>query len=462
MRRRSFLASTAAAVLLPAELACLPPASMPSPKTIAAQVRDEFLHAWHGYKYAAWGYDEVRPISGKPSNFFLKNHSFGLSIIEAMDTLYVMGLDSELESCVAWLRSHLDFDVDGDVQMFEAVIRMVAGLLTGYYATGERFLADGARDLADRLLVCFTKSPTGAPYRYANLKTGAVREPHVVLAEIGSNILEFGDLTRLTGQPKYVQASMKAYEAVIAKRSDLDLLGTTFDVEKGEFVDTDDPAPDEPVDSFYEYLWGGWQMLGFTQSRDWYCMLTAAIVKNKLTRVSGNVWFKTLNYKTGAATGDTTTSELAAFYAGLVAKGGNRDVGSAFYDSWTAALDKYELIPEVINYSDLSIVSPRHWLRPEYPNSSFDLWFLTKDPKYRITAYQYFQALRRNCRTPRGYTVLTDVRTRPMMQGDYFPAYSFSENFKYLYLMFADTPRFDGSRYYLNTEGKIMRGLLRR
>ncbi len=461
MNRSTFLTSATAAALLPAELACLPPAVMPSPETIARQVRDEFLHAWQCYKFSSWGYDEVRPISGKPSNFFLKNHAFGLSIIEAMDTLYVMGLDAELGSCVAWLRAHLNFDVDGDVQMFEAMIRMVAGLITGYYATGERFLLDGALDLADRLLVCFTKSPTGAPYRYANLKTGAVREPHMVLAEIGSNILEFGDLSRLTGDAKYLQASLKAYEAVITKRSALDLLGTTFDVEKGEFIDTDDVAPDEPGDSFYEYLWGGWQMLGLTQARDWYRLLTDAILKYKVTRVSGNLWFKTVNYNDAQPTGDTTTSELAAFYSGLVAKGGDREVGSAFYDSWTAALDKYELIPEVINYSDLSIVSPRHWLRPEYPNSSFDLWFLTKDPKYRVTAYQYFEALRQNCRTPKGYTVLTDVRTRPMAQGDYFPAYSFSENFKYLYLMFADTSRFDGSNYYLNTEGKIMRGMKR-
>ena len=103
--------------------------------------------------------------------------------------------------------------------MFEAVIRMVAGLLAGYYATGERFMLDGARDLADRLLVCFTKSPTGAPYRFANLRTGAVSDPKSNLAEIGSNILEFGDLSRLTGDPKYLNASMRAYETVIAKRS---------------------------------------------------------------------------------------------------------------------------------------------------------------------------------------------------------------------------------------------------
>lgn len=458
MRRGAFLTAAAGAAALSPQLARAQTAP-PKSKSIANQIREEFLHAWNGYKKFAWGYDEVAPVSGKPKDFFVDGHSFGLSIIEAMDTLYVMELDKELAECVTWLRGHLNFDVDGNVQMFEAVIRMVAGLIAGYYATGERFMLDGARDLADRLLVCFTKSPSGAPYRYANLKTGAVSDPKSNLAEIGSNILEFGDLTRLTGDPKYLNASMKAYEAVMTKRSPIGLLGTDFDVEKGAFIGTDDVAPDEPVDSFYEYLWGGWQMLQNTQTRDWYFELTDALLKAKSTRIDGRLWFRTVNYETGAPTSDTTCTELAAFYAELAAKSGYREAGEAFYDSWTALLDKYGLIPEVINYADLSVVSPKYWMRPEYVNSSFDLWFLTRDEKYRATAYRYFQALRANCRTANGYTVLTDVRTRPMTQGDYFPAYAFSENFKYLYLMFADSPRFDGSNYCLNTEGKIMRGL---
>lgn len=430
-----------------------------SPRAVANEVRAEFLHAWRGYKRFAWGYDEVRPVSGKPKNFFIPEHSFGLSIIEALDTLYVMELDDELEESLKWLRSHLDFDVDGNVQMFEAVIRIVAGLLSGYYATAEKLLLDGAIDLADRLLVCFTKSSSGAPYRYANLRTGSVSDPKSNLAEIGSNILEFGDLTRLTGNPKYLNASMKAYAAVIAKRSSLDLLGTYFDVERGVYTSTEDVAPDEPADSFYEYLWGGWQMLGIAQARAWYEMLTKAILRFKPTRIEGNLWFKTVDYTTGAPTGDASCTELAAFYAELVAKGGDRAIGAAFYDSWTVVLDRYELIPEVIFYPDLSIVDPRYWLRPEYANAAFDLWFLTRNEEYRRTAYRYFQALRANCRAGAGYTVLTDVRTRPMTQGDYFPAYAFSENFKYLYLMFAEARRFDFRHYYLNTEGKILRGL---
>ncbi len=434
----------------------------PKPQAIAEEVRAEFLHAWQGYKRFAWGYDEVKPISGTASNFFIPSHSFGLSIIEALDTLYVMELDDELHACVEWLRDHTDFDVDGVVQMFEAVIRMVAGFLSGYYATGERFMLDASRDLADRLLPCFTKSPSGAPYRFANLRTGAVSDPKSNLAEIGTNLLEFGDLSRLTGDPKYLNASMRAYETVIAKRSPRNLLGTNFDVEKGEFVGEDDVAPDEPVDSFYEYLWGGWQMLGIAQCRDWYRMFTDPILKYKVVRIDGRLWFQPVNYRTGAAIGPTQLTELSSFYAELVAKGGNRDIGSAFYDSWTDVLDRYTLIPEVIDYTTLAIVDPVYGLRPEYPNSAFDLWFLTGDEKYRRTAYRYFQALRVNCRVTNGYTVLEDVRTRPMTPGDHFPAYSFSENFKYLYLMFTGlTDRFDSSAYYLNTEAKILRGLRR-
>jgi hypothetical protein len=457
MQRSEFLKAAAASAIVATPGAY----GMPVPREVAQEIREEFLHVWNGYKQLAWGYDEFRPVSGAPKNFFLPDHSFGLSIIEALDTLYVMQLDDELDACVTWLRSHLDFDVDGDVQMFEAVIRMVAGLLTGYYATGEAFLLDGARDLADRLLVCFTKSPSGAPYRYANLRTGAVSKPESNLAEIGSNVLEFGDLTRLTGNRKYVDASLKAYEIVIARRSSLDLLGTNFDVEKAEYVGSDDVAPDEPADSFYEYLWGGWQMLGIEKCRVWWEALTKAMLAYKVARVGGLLWFKTVDFRTGLPTGDASITELSSFYAELVAKGGFRAVGEAFYDSWTTVLDRYELIPEVIFYPDLSIVDPRYWMRPEYPNAAFDLWFLTHDEKYRRTAYRYFLALREHCRVANGYTVLADVRPRPMVRGDYFPAYSFSENFKYLYLMFAQSPRFDAAHYYLNTEGKIMRGLLR-
>ncbi|HTW83925.1 MAG TPA: glycoside hydrolase family 47 protein [Candidatus Sulfotelmatobacter sp.] len=458
MLRNRFLGTLGAA--LAAGRVTAASAATPPPARVADQVRAEFRHAWDGYVRFAWGADEVKPVSGTPSDFFIPGHSLGLSIVEALDTLYVMGLDDELQRAVRWIVDRLDFDVDGDAQMFEAMIRLVGGLIAGYAATGERVLLERGRDLADRLLPCFTKSPTGAPYRYANLRTGAVREPHMNLAEIGSNILEYGELTRLTGDPKYLAASKRAYATVIAKRTPLNLLGTYFDVEQGTFADVRDVAPNPPVDSFYEYLWGGWQMLGDTECRDWYRMLTDAILRWQVDHVAGRLWFRQVDATTGAPLG-TEQVELAAFYAELVAKGGDRAVGEAYYDSWTWMAQRYGIIPEVFDYATGVVTAPSNELRPEYLNAAFDLWFLTGKQKYRDTAYAYFDAMRTYCRVPNGYTIVQDVRPRPMVLGDLFPAYAFSENFKYLYLMFASTPRFDPAQYYLNTEGKVLRGLVR-
>ncbi|HZO93479.1 MAG TPA: glycoside hydrolase family 47 protein [Candidatus Baltobacteraceae bacterium] len=460
MRRGAFIAASVATALRARAAGAQSGTSTPAPGAIADEVRTEFLHAWNGYKRLAWGRDEVRPVSGTTNDFFVPGTTFGLSIVEALDTLYVMGLDDELTAATRWVLDNLRFDVDGDVQMFEAVIRLVGGLLAGYAATGEKALLERARECADRLLPCFTKSPTGAPYRYANLRTGAVREPKMNLAEIGTNVLEFGELTRLTGDPKYLRASLRAYEVVIAKRSPLNLLPTYFDVERGIFTDDDAIAPNPPVDSFYEYLWGGWQMLGDTRCRDWYRLLTDAILKYQVDRTRTGLWFRQVDARTGTTTG-TRQIELAAFYAELLAKGGDRAIGEAYYDAFTAVARRYGIIPEIFDFTTLDVISPSNEFRPEYANAAFDLWFLTRDPKYRDTAYAHFLALRDNCRIANGYTIVDDVRTRPMKLGDLFPAYGFAENFKYLYLIFADTPRFDPSGYYLSTEGKILRGLVR-
>ena len=134
---------------------------------------------------------------------------------------------------------------------------------------------------------------------------------------------------------------MRAYEAVIAKRSQVDLLGTNFDIENATFIDPIDVAPDEPADSFYEYLWGGWQMLGIAQSRAWYRTLTLRSSSTRWYRVNGQLWFAQVDYRNGARAGDSQITELSAFYAELVAKGGDRAIGEAFYDSWTAVLNRY-------------------------------------------------------------------------------------------------------------------------
>ncbi|HEY3752848.1 MAG TPA: glycoside hydrolase family 47 protein [Pseudonocardiaceae bacterium] len=444
---------------LPAGAAALPSAALPSASVAAKQIRDEFLHAWRGYQKFAWGHDEVHPLTGTFSEFFVDGHPIGLSIIEALDTLYVMGLDDDLAAGVAWIEQNLDFDIDGDFHVFEAIIRVVGGLLAGYLATGNKKLLALTVDITDRLMPAFA-SPTGMPYQFVNLHTGAVSGTTPPLAEIGTNILEFGVLSRITGDPKYFNAAKKAYRFAVAQRSSLDLMGTSLNVETGEWADNVDQAPNPPVDSFYEYLWGGWALLGDTECRDWFHLFNDAMTEHMVETFNGNTWYKQVDFTTGALLG-RGQSELAAFWGEILDAAGDRALGAAYYRSWTAVLDKFPVLPEGIDYTTFAATSAGNQFRPEYVNGSFDLFFQTHDQFYAKTAWQYFQGMRANARTANGYTILDDVTTTPMVQGDLFPAYGFAENFKYLYLIFADTPRFDRRNFYLSTEGKVLRGLRR-
>jgi len=429
------------------------------PANAATQIRNEFLHAWNGYKQFAWGHDEVHPVSGTFSEFFVPGHPIGLSIIEALDTLYVMELDAELAAGVAWIKQNVNFDIDGQFHVFEAIIRVVGGLLAGFLATGDQTLLALTVDLTDRLLPAFTKSPTGMPYQFVNLHTGAVSGNTPPLAEIGTNILEFGVLSNITGDPKYFQAAKNAYRAAIAQRSSLNLMGTFLNVETGQWADSTDQAPNPPVDSFYEYLWGGWALLGDQESRDWFNLLNTALTKFSVETFHGNTWYKQVNFRTGALVG-RSQSELASFWGEILAAAGNPTLGAAYYRSWTAVLNKFPVLPEEIDYTTLTATSAGNQFRPEYVNASFDLFFQTHNALYANTAWQYFQGMRANARVTNGYTIINDVTTTPMRQGDLFPAYGFAENFKYLYLIFANSPRFNSNNFFLSTEGKVLRGLL--
>lgn len=49
---------------------------------------ESFRHAWRGYKDHAWGHDNLKPVSGMAFDWF----SLGLTIVDSLDTAYIMGL----------------------------------------------------------------------------------------------------------------------------------------------------------------------------------------------------------------------------------------------------------------------------------------------------------------------------------------------------------------------------------
>lgn len=68
-------------------------------------------HAWTGYVNHAWGANELRPISksGHSASIFGAS-SMGATIVDALDTLYIMGMKDEFERARKWVAVSLHFN----------------------------------------------------------------------------------------------------------------------------------------------------------------------------------------------------------------------------------------------------------------------------------------------------------------------------------------------------------------
>ena len=106
-------------------------------------VKDEFLHAYHGYKQRAWLKDEVKPISGGTHTQYC---GWAATLIDSLDTLYIMGLYSEFDEAVTAVLS-MSFavapSIGCSINPFEMTIRHLGGLIAAYDvsgATDERLL----------------------------------------------------------------------------------------------------------------------------------------------------------------------------------------------------------------------------------------------------------------------------------------------------------------------------------
>lgn len=61
-------------------------------------------HAWENYKLYAWGKNELRPISKRPhTGSIFGTSDLGATIIDGLDTLYLMNLTKEFNEGKDWL-----------------------------------------------------------------------------------------------------------------------------------------------------------------------------------------------------------------------------------------------------------------------------------------------------------------------------------------------------------------------
>jgi mannosyl-oligosaccharide alpha-1,2-mannosidase len=120
-----------------------------------AAVKKAFLHSWQGYKSHAWLQDEVAPVTGGFKNGFGQR---GATLIDALDTLIILGLEEEFEKAVHAIKK-IDFTTAGvqRLNVFETTIRYLGGLLSAYDLSKAKHhtLLHKATELGDMLYAAF-------------------------------------------------------------------------------------------------------------------------------------------------------------------------------------------------------------------------------------------------------------------------------------------------------------------
>ena len=179
-----------------------------------------FQHSWTGYVQYAWGMDELAPLSKAGRNSF---GGVGATLIDALDTLHLMGLHEEFQRCAPclrlactpphvcrtrlqalhlpcclectlqasllslqgivasracafarhrwilhcvcrgqdWVAAELDLQHDAKLSLFETVIRIVGGLLSAYDASHNATFLESADELAGKVMLNMLSDGTG-------------------------------------------------------------------------------------------------------------------------------------------------------------------------------------------------------------------------------------------------------------------------------------------------------------
>ena len=417
---------------------------------LAGHVKTEFLHAWNGYKKYCWGHDDLKPLSKTCRDWY--GTTLLMTPVDSLDTMYLMGFKDEADKTREYIVKNLSFDKDISVQNFEITIRILGGLLSSYQITSDKRLLNLAEDLGTRLLPVFN-SPTGMPYRFVNLKTGAVKGEVSNPAETGTLLIEYGTLSKLTNKPIFFEKAKRALVETYKRRSPLGLVGRAINVETGKWTNTDSYVGSE-IDSYYEYLLKCAILFNDADCWRMWRESIAAINKYLADERRGELWYGHVDMNIGKRTA-TTYGALDAFFPAVLALSGDLNRAKRLQNSGFKMWQVSGIEPEEIDYTTMKVTDAGYPLRPEIVESTYYLYHYTKDPKYLRMGKTMFDDLVKYCRTDDAYAGLKSVVTKE--KTDYMHSFLFAETFKYFYLLFAPEGTLDFSKVVFNTEAHPIR-----
>ncbi|XP_074493233.1 mannosidase, alpha, class 1B, member 1b [Sebastes fasciatus] len=436
-------------------------------------VQGAFRHAWKGYKDFAWGHDELRPLSKSYSEWF----GLGLTLIDSLDTMWIMGLKEEFEEAKTWVATELTFNKNVDVNLFESTIRILGGLLSTYHLTGDTLFLDKAKDIGSRLMPAFN-TPSKIPYSDVNIGKGTAHPPRwtsdSTVAEVTSIQLEFRELSRLTQEPQYQDAVAEVMNQVHKLDGKLDGLVPMFiNTNSGQFTHQGIYTLGARADSYYEYLLKQWIQGGKKEDQllEDYLQAIEGVKKNLLQKSSPNG----LTFVGEISHGQFSPKmdHLVCFLPGTLALGAHNGLPADHMDLAKQLMETcYQmyiqmetgLSPEIVHFNmhqgsnrdiDVKLADRHNLLRPETVESLFYLYRFTKDPKYQDWGSEILQNFNKYTKVSSGgYTSINNVRDPDYVSPrDKMESFFLGETLKYLYLLFSDDPDLISlDQYVFNTE----------
>ncbi len=430
---------------------------------LVADVEEMFDRAFTGYMTHAFPMDDLKPISCAGSN---SQGGMAITLLDSLDMLYLMGRDKELRKAVLFISKSLHFDaIDERIHVFEVTIRALGGLLSGHVLLSrdkravpwyDRELLDQAVNLADRLLPAFDTS-TGLPEAWLNLHTGKISEEtkDTCTACAGTMILEFGVLSRLTGDPIYEDKARHAMVFIYNQRSVKSMVGTGLSTDTGEWSNPS-AGVGASIDSYYEYLLKSYLMFGEKEYLDMFVDLYSSnrAYSALSEAVGGMVWPVDVHMTSGRVMSPFISS-LAAFWPGMQVMAGQLEDASKLFWHWDLVRQKFGLLPESFS-ADLAMTHPTmayYPLRPEHVESGYVLYSATHKLEFVAAVAEFHMALQNGTRVQCGYASVGDVTSG--MLDDIMESFFISETLKYLYLLY--TKRTDVlDQYVLSTEAHFL------
>ena len=442
------------------------------------KVKEMMKHGWDNYVRYAWGKNELRPISkrGHSASIFGASN-MGATIVDGLDTLYIMGLHDEFKQGRDWIAENLDFDINSEISLFETNIRFMGSLLACYALTGDVMFRDKAAQLGERMLPAF-QTETGIPHSLINLHTGASKNYGwassgcSILSEIGTMHLEFTYLSDITNNPVFKSKVENVRKVLKSLEKPKGLYPNYIHPRTGKWGQHH-MSLGGLGDSFYEYLLKAWIQSGKedVEAREMYDEAITAITEHMIKTSPGKlVYVSDLKYDRL----EHKMGHLACFAGGMFALGA-KTLGNELSDKYmniAAGLtntchESYDrsatkLGPEAFHFIEgnearsLKNGEKYYILRPETFESYFVMWRLTKDPKYREWGWEAVQALEKHCRVPGGFTGLNNVYLVDSAKDDVQQSYFFAETLKYLYLLFSDDDLISLDDWVFNSEAHVL------